>query len=153
MTLCSSTRWERCCTPRGTWPSAEGRLRESLRLKPDQLASRYYLALVARDQGRDAEAIAMLQQLLQGHPDHAPSHETLGTLLVTAKRYEEAETSLRTAIRLDPKSARAHYQLGLVLSRLGRKDEADRQLAHAKTLREADEASSRLQVRLLDPEQ
>ena len=32
------------------------------------------------------------------------------------------------------------------------KDEADRQLAHAKTLREEDEASSRLQVRLLDPE-
>jgi tetratricopeptide (TPR) repeat protein len=132
---------------------AETRLRESLRLKPDQLASRYYLALVARDQGRDAEAITMLQELLHSHPDHAPAHETLGALLITAKRYEEAESSLRTAIRLDPRSARAHYQLGLVLSRLGMKDEADRQLAHAKTLREGDEASSRLQVRLLDPEQ
>jgi tetratricopeptide (TPR) repeat protein len=132
---------------------AEGHFRESLRLKPDQLASRYYLALAARDQGRDAEAITMLQELLLGRPDHAPAHETLGALLVTAKRYEEAETSLRAAIRLDPRSARANYQLGLVLSRLGRKDEADRQLAHARTLREADEASSRLQVRLLDPEQ
>ena len=59
---------------------------------------------------------------------------------------------LRSAVRLDPKSVRANYQLGLVLGRLGKKDEADRQLAYAKTLREVDEASSRLQMRLLDPD-
>ena len=94
----------------------------------------------------------MLQQFLQRHPDHAPAHEALGTLLVTSRRYEEAEMHLRSAVRLDPKSVRANYQLGLVLGRLGKKDEADRQLAYAKTLREVDEASSRLQMRLLDPD-
>jgi hypothetical protein len=35
---------------------------------------------------------------------------------------------------------------------MGRKDEADRQLAVAKSLREEDEATSRLQLRLLEPD-
>ena len=48
---------------------------------------------------------------------------------------------------------KANYQLGLLLARTGRKDEADRQLALAKSLREEDEANSRLQLRLLDPGQ
>ena len=55
-------------------------------------------------------------------------------------------------IQLNPKSAKANYQLGLLLARTGRKDEADRQLELAKSLREEDEASSRLQLRLLDPD-
>jgi cytochrome c-type biogenesis protein CcmH/NrfG len=40
----------------GHLAEAGARLRESLRLDADQLASPYYLALVARDQGKDAEA-------------------------------------------------------------------------------------------------
>ena len=48
---------------------------------------------------------------------------------------------------------KANYQLGLLLARIGRKDEADKQLALAKSLRQEDEATSRLQLRLLDPDQ
>ncbi|PYR89567.1 MAG: hypothetical protein DMF84_23970 [Acidobacteria bacterium] len=132
---------------------AAAHLRESLRLQPQQLASHYYLALVVRDQGNDAEAILILEKLLQRAPDHAASNEALGGLLMSAQRYEEAERHLRNAIRLNPKSVKANYALGLLLARTGRKDEADRQLAVAKSLREEDEASSRLQLRLLDPGQ
>jgi len=77
----------------------------------------------------------------------------LGSLLMGAQRHEEAERNLRVAVQLAPQSVRANYQLGLLLARMGRKEEADRQLAHAKTLREEDEASSRLQLRLMDPDQ
>jgi len=59
---------------------------------------------------------------------------------------------LRTAVQLNPTSVKANYQLGLLLARLGKKEEADQRLAHAKTLRQEDEKSSRLQLRLLDPE-
>jgi len=38
------------------------------------------------------------------------------------------------------------------LARMGKKDEAEKQLAHAKQLREEDEATSRLQLRLLEPD-
>lgn len=136
----------------GLLPEAAAHLEASIRLEPDQLPSYYYLALVARDQGSNDEAIAMLEQLLARHPDHAGANEVLGMLLVNAQRHEEAEKRLRTAVQLNPTSVKANYQLGLLLARLGKKEESERQLAHAKTLREADEATSRLQLRLLDPD-
>jgi tetratricopeptide (TPR) repeat protein len=137
----------------GHLAEAAARLRESVRLHPEQLASHYYLALVARDQGKDTEAIEMLEKLLQRHPDHAASTEVLGGLLMSAGRYSDAETNLRKAVRLNPTSVKANYQLGLLLARMGRKEEADTQLEFAKSLREEDAASSRLQLRLLDPGQ
>ncbi|OLE10475.1 MAG: hypothetical protein AUG89_12240 [Acidobacteria bacterium 13_1_20CM_4_56_7] len=126
---------------------------ESVRLQPNQLASYYYLALIARDQGKESEAIQKLGTLLQHYPDHAPSREVLGELLMSAHQYPEAESNLEKAVRLDPKSVKANYQLGLLLSRMGRKEESDKQLEIAKSLRTEDQASSRLQLRLLDPEQ
>ena len=95
----------------------------------------------------------MLERVLQRFPDHAAASEALGGLLMTAQRYDEAERRLRDAIRLNPTSVKANYQLGLLLARTGRRDESERQLALAKTLREKDEANSRLQLRLLDPGQ
>ena len=123
-----------------------------MRLQPAQLASRYYLALVARDQGRDAQAIEILEALLRRYPEHAASREALGGLLMTAERYADAETHLRKAVSLAPKSVKANYQLGLLLARTGKKEEADRQLELAKSLRKEDEATSRLQLRLLEPD-
>ena len=137
---------------RGLLAEAETQLRESLRLEAGQLASSYYLALVARDQGRDAEAIAGLEELLRRYPDHASSCEALGGLLMNGRRYEEAERLLRKAVALNPKSVKANYQLGLLLARTGRREEADKQLAAAKSLREEDDSTSRLQLRLLDPD-
>jgi tetratricopeptide (TPR) repeat protein len=136
----------------GHLADAAARLRESLRLDAEQLASPYYLALVARDEGRDAEAIERLQDLLKRYPDHASSCEALGSLLMNARRYEESERLLRKAVELSPKSVKANYQLGLLLARTGRREEADKQLEAAKSLREEDDATSRLQLRLLDPE-
>jgi tetratricopeptide (TPR) repeat protein len=126
---------------------------ESIRLLPQQSASYYYLALIARDQGREAEAIEELRSLLRRYPNHALSCEALGELLMSTRQYSEAENNLQKAVRLNPKSVKANYQLGLLLSRTGRKEEADKQLEIAKSLRAEDEATSRLQLRLLDPEQ
>jgi tetratricopeptide (TPR) repeat protein len=134
----------------GHLADASAHLRESIRLQPEQLVSYHYLALVARDQGGDPEAIEQLEKLLQRFPDHAPSCEVLGGLLMTAQRYSEAEVNLRKAVRLNPKSVKGNYQLGLVLARMGKKEEADRQLSLARSLREEDDATSRLQLRLLE---
>lgn len=136
----------------GRLVEAAVRLRESIRLQPEQLASHYYLALVDRDQGNDAAAIDVLGKLLQRYPNHAPSCEALGGLLMSAQLYTEAESNLQKAIRLNPKSVKANYQLGLLLARMGRKEEADKQLELSKSLRQEDEASSRLQLRLLEPD-
>jgi tetratricopeptide (TPR) repeat protein len=137
----------------GRLPEASGHLRASLRLQPQQLASNYYLGLIARDQGKDTDAIEMLERVRQQYPNHAASCEALGGLLMSAQRYTDAEARLRTAVRLNPQSVKANYQLGLLLARMGRKEDADKQLALSKTLRQEDEATSRLQLRLLEPEQ
>ena len=72
--------------------------------------------------------------------------------MMNARRYDEAERLLRKAVELNPKSVKANYQLGLLLARTGRKEEGDKQLALAKSLREEDDKTSRLSLRLLDPE-
>jgi tetratricopeptide (TPR) repeat protein len=136
----------------GRLSEAAARLAESVRLQPEQIASQYYLALVARDQGKEADAIAALEELLRRYPDHAPSCEALGGLLMGAQRYSEAETRLRRAVALTPNSVKANYQLGLLLARMGNTDEANKHLDLAKSLRKEDEATSRLQLRLLEPD-
>jgi tetratricopeptide (TPR) repeat protein len=137
----------------GHLADAAGHFNASVRLQPKQLASYYYLALIARDQGNESEAIEKLKKLVQDYPEHALSRETLGELLMSARQYPEAESNLEKAVELDPKSVKANYQLGLLLSRMGKTQEADKQLEYAKTLRTEDEKSSRLQLRLLDPDQ
>jgi tetratricopeptide (TPR) repeat protein len=137
----------------GRLPDAAAHLRESVRLQADQLGAHYYLALIARDQGDDAAAIEQFEALLRRHPDHAASCEALGGLLMSAQRYDDAERYLRKAAQLNPSSVKANYQLGLLFARVGRKDEADKQFALAKSLRQDDDATSRLQLRLLDPDQ
>jgi tetratricopeptide (TPR) repeat protein len=137
----------------GHLSDAAAHFTESVRLHPDQLASYYYLALIARDQGNETEAVEKLERVVQQYPDHAPSREILGELLMSAHNYPDAESNLEKAVQLDPKSVKANYQLGLLLSRMGKKQEADKQLAYAKTLRAEDETHSRLQLRLLDPDQ
>ncbi len=136
----------------GHLSEAAAHFSESVRLQPNQLASYYYLALIARDEGNEAEAIKRLETLLQQYPDHVPSHEVLGELLMGAHQYPEAESNLEKAVRLDPTSVKANYQLGLLLSRMGKKEESEKQLEIAKSLRTEDQAS-RLQLRLLDPDQ
>lgn len=137
----------------GHLADAAAHFNASVRLQPNQLASYYYLALIARDQGKEPEAIQKLEALLQHYPDHASSREVLGELLMSARQYPEAESNLERAVRLDPKSVKANYQLGLLFSRMGRKEESDKQLEIARSLRAEDRASSRLQLRLLDPDQ
>jgi tetratricopeptide (TPR) repeat protein len=137
----------------GHLDDAAQHLRESVRLQPDRVAPYYYLALISRDQGRDEEAIRILEGLLRRYPDHSLSCEVLGSLLMNAHRYSEAESNLEKAVRLNPNSVKANYQLGLLLTRMGKKDEAEKHLELAKSLRTQDEGNSRLQLRLLDPDQ
>ena len=71
---------------------------------------------------------------------------------MNAHRYDEAEEHLRKAVRLNPTAVKANYQLGLLLTRMGKKEEAAKQLELTKSLREDDEKTSRVQLRLMEPE-
>lgn len=132
---------------------AEPQLRESVRLNNHQLAAWYYLGLVARDEGKNEDAAAIFEQILKKHPAHAATYEALGTVLVSMRRYPDARQNLERAVELNPKSVKGNYQLGLLLTRMGSKQEAAKRLELARSLREDDQANSRLQMRLLNPEE
>lgn len=125
-------------------------LAESCRLDPDQLLSRYYLAMIAQKQGRNEDAIQMFREILQSHPDHALSYEGLAVSQFKIREYEHARENLETAIGMNPESARANYQLGQLLVRMGLREEAKQQLAIAKELREEEEKTQLVKT-LLNP--
>ncbi len=125
-------------------------LTESCRLDPDQLLSRYYLAMIAQKQGRNEDAIQMFREILRSHPDHALSYEGLAVSQLKIREYHHARENLETAIGMNPESARANYQLGQLLVRMGLREEAKQQLAIAKELREEEEKTQLVKT-LLNP--
>ena len=76
-----------------------------------------------------------------------------GRIADDAQRYAKPSGNCGTPSGSIRSWSRRTISSGLLLARTGRKEEADRQLALAKSLREEDEATSRLQLRLLDPGQ
>ena len=112
-------------------------------MRPERPAPYYYLALAARDQGNEAEAIHILEELLRRYPDHASSCEALGSLLMSAHRYPEAESSLEKAVRLNPKAVKARLSaFSLLLARMGKKAEADGRTQKCEIAAALDEAAS-----------
>jgi Flp pilus assembly protein TadD len=56
----------------GRLEEAEKHLRESIRLRPDQAPSRYYLGVVLKERGRAAEAEAEFEAARQIDPKFRP---------------------------------------------------------------------------------
>jgi tetratricopeptide (TPR) repeat protein len=71
-------------------------------------------------EGRDAEAIALLEAVLRAHPDLAQAHLLLGTVLHRRGEIEDARDSYTLAAHYAPGSGLAHYHLGLLELEQGR---------------------------------
>ncbi len=76
------------------------------------------------DPARQAEAIAVYQEVLQQEPAHAAAHINLGTLFYNRQDFPAAESHYRQAIAIDPRYALAYFDLGNVLDETGRVEEA-----------------------------
>jgi tetratricopeptide (TPR) repeat protein len=126
-------------------------LRRSVELQPDQIASYYYLALVAEGKGQDDQAVATLKDVLQKNPNYGPAYEALGRILVKERKYPEAQQALEKAVVLNPDSVKAHYQLGILWGRAGRQDDADKEFAIVKQLNAEEEKRLGMRLRLLTP--
>ena len=137
----------------GHLTEAAAHLRESLRLQPRAAG----LAVLPRPRrprsGERDRGDRHSGEAAPALPDHAAVVRGAGRIADDRAAVRGSRAAIREAIQLNPKLVKANYQLGLLLARTGRKEEADRQLALAKSLREEDEATSRLQLRLLDPGQ
>jgi predicted O-linked N-acetylglucosamine transferase (SPINDLY family) len=65
-------------------------------------------------QGRHAEAIKQLTQLVAHHPGHFPAHFMLGSALAKTGQHDAALASYDRALQLNPQLAEAHLDKGTV---------------------------------------
>jgi len=100
----------RLCAGRGDLPAAERAFREALDLDPDAVEIRVALAGVLERQGRAADAVTVLRDLLRIEPAHGPAWLDLGRLLLPTDP-EAARAALRSAVAYMPASDEARRAL------------------------------------------
>jgi len=83
-------------------------------LVPGSLGLLHAGAAALSAQGRYADAISELKQLLAHHPDHFPAHFMLGSCLAKTRQYDAAIESYDRALQLNPRLAEAHLDKGTI---------------------------------------
>ncbi len=106
------------------YPQAERELVRLCKAQPGQASWQYQLAEVQVAQGRDAQALERLAEVLQLEPEHGEAHALAGYLYFTRGELTMAEPHLRAAVDKSPQPQLAAVALVRTLNGLGRKDEA-----------------------------
>ena len=96
-----------------------------LETAPDHARARHYAGVLAYQEGRSDEAIALIEKSLALEPDRADCYSNLGIVLQSAGRLEAAVDAYRRAIAIDPRHANAHSNLGVLLRATGTPAEAE----------------------------
>ncbi|MBV9833968.1 MAG: tetratricopeptide repeat protein [Alphaproteobacteria bacterium] len=100
---------------------------------PDYFDALHLKGVIAAQQKRHDEAVALMRRALSIKPDHAGAHGNLGGLLLRLGRAEEALACFDALIALQPELAAAQGARANTLHMLGRLDQAvsayDRALA------------------------
>ena len=89
----------------GSLDQAEEAYRRSLEIDPDNVTTRYNLALVLMEQGRDKLATKELQHVLDLDPAHAWACYQLGTISASLGRRSKAVAYYTRALTLNPELA------------------------------------------------
>ena len=107
------------------WKAAADIYRSVLEVAPDYPAALHYSGVLAHQQARSEQAVALIERSLELEPDRANWHSNLGVVLQDRLRLDEAAAAYRRAIALDPNHANAHSNLGVVLRAQGNVVEAE----------------------------
>jgi len=118
----------------GDLVEAEEHYRRALRLDDRYVPAAMNLALLLNRQGRNAEARALLEQVVADNPGFGEAAFSLGLLLAELRDYAAALEALRAAARLMPDHARVHYNLGQLADFQGEQAEATEALEQAVAL-------------------
>ncbi len=81
--------------------------------------------MLAHQQERGDEAVALIERSLELEPDRPDWHSNLGIVLQAHLRLDEAAAAYERAIALDPDHANAQNNLGVVLRAQGGVDDAE----------------------------
>jgi len=100
---------------------AESLFRTASDLAPDDPEPRNNLASALLAEGREGEALPLLDGVLAGHPRHVPARINRGVALARLGRLQEAVAEYLRALELDPGNADAAYNLERARERAGEK--------------------------------
>ena len=128
---------------RGEAREAEELLRRALQVPGASPGFAELLATVLSDQGKFAEAAAVLEDSLARRPPSARTHILLGEARLKLKEFQKAKEQFQKAIELDRSSTRAYHGLFQATARLGQADEAEKYRAEFARLRAIEDETGR----------
>jgi len=102
---------------------------------PDDGNARYFLGLIAKQQGDYSEAIAEMEQSVAVQPRNPRALGQLGQLYLQQNDLPKARAALEKAIEQAPDEPQNHYELARVYNKLDLKAESDEQLKLYQKLR------------------
>jgi len=107
------------------WAAAGEIYRTILEAAPDHADALHFSGVLAHQQARSEEAVALIERSLELEPERADWYSNLGIVLQDRLELDEAIAAYEHAIALDPKHANAHNNLGVVLRAKGKSVEAE----------------------------
>jgi predicted TPR repeat methyltransferase len=99
--------------------------RRVIEAAPDHPRALQYAGVLAHQQGRTDEAMALLEKSLALAPAQADGYSNLGIVVQAAGKLELAIAAYQRAIAIDPGHANAYSNLGVVLRAAGRPSESE----------------------------
>ena len=105
--------------------SALGELMESMRSRPDDMASHYNLGNFHMSRSQMPEAVAEFETACRLQPDALPPHVNVALAYNALGQNDKAEASLRQALSLVPTNSAANLNLGMLLAEMGKMSEAE----------------------------
>ena len=115
-----------------SWEKYDGaaeQLEKALKLSPGNPRALFYQAMVWRVQGKYADAIHNLKQVIAAYPRVRQAHDELGSDYYELKQYDLAREQYEALQAIDPDDLSAHYNLARIYRRLGMKEKAAEQAA------------------------
>ncbi len=97
------------------WAAAADIYASILDVAPDHADALHFSGVLAHQQARSDDAVALIERSLELEPERADWHSNLGIVLQDRLELDEAITAYRRAIAVDPEHANAHNNLGVVL--------------------------------------
>jgi protein O-mannosyl-transferase len=116
------------------WKSTLALWGRALEVTADNFTAHHAIASELGTLGKNAEAIAHLNEALRIKPNYPEAHYNIGLELVALNKWDEAGTHFSEAIRLDPSFASAHNNLANILVAQGRLTEAADEYSEALRL-------------------
>jgi predicted TPR repeat methyltransferase len=99
--------------------------RRVLETAPNHPQALHYSGVLAHQQGRNDEAVMLIEKSLELQPERADCYNNLGIILQSSGKLERAIEAYQRAITIDPSHANAYSNLGVLFRATGKPSDAE----------------------------